>query len=174
MAMQVHVPLRARTAAGALALALGAAVAVMPALPAHATPAGPMRGGPGWGMGMDADPVAQGKRIEAMVAYRLADVDATPEQRERIAGIWKGATNDLQANRKSRFEARQQAMTLLAAPTIDKAALEKLRVEQMQLADASSRRMLQAMVDSAEVLTPAQRAKLAEKRQQRRGPPPAR
>jgi periplasmic protein CpxP/Spy len=37
----------------------------------------------------------------------------------------------------------------------------------MQAADALSRRMLQAMADAAEVLTPEQRAKVAERIKQR-------
>ena len=77
------------------------------------------------------------------------------EQRDRIAAIMKAAANDLQASRKQHMQARRQSMQLLTAPTIDRAQLEKLRVEQMQLGDATSRRMLQAMMDSAEVLTPS-------------------
>jgi len=56
---------------------------------------------------------------------------------------------------------------LLAAPTIDRAALEQVRVAQMQSADARSRRTLQAMADAAEVLTPEQRAKAAERMRRR-------
>lgn len=129
---------------------------------------GPGHGG--WhGMG-DMDPAAQARRIDAMVAYALADVDATPEQKDRIASIMKGAANDLQASRKQHMQARRQSMELLTAATIDRAQLEKLRVEQLQLGDSASRRMLQAMIDSAEVLNPDQRAKVAE-RWQRRMPP---
>ena len=122
----------------------------------------------GWHGGMgDMDPAAQGRRIEAMVAFSLADVDATPEQRDKIATIMKAAANDLQASRKQHMQARRQSMELLAAPTIDRAQLEKLRIEQMQLGDSVSRRMLQAMIDSAEVLTAEQRSKVAERWQKR-------
>jgi len=61
---------------------------------------------------------------------------------------------------------------LLAAPTIDRAAIEKLRAEQITLADASSKRMTQALADAGEVLNPEQRKKLAERMQkmgERRG-----
>jgi Spy/CpxP family protein refolding chaperone len=125
----------------------------------------------GWHGGMgDMDPAVMAKRIDARVAYMLAEIDATPEQRERIAKILKGLANDMQQNRQRHMQARQQSLELLAAPTIDRAQLEKLRVEQMQLGDVTSRRMLQAMMDSAEVLSPVQRAKLIE-RWQRRMPP---
>jgi protein CpxP len=45
---------------------------------------------------------------------------------------------------------------------IDRAALEQLRAEQMGRMDLMSRRMLSAMEDAADVLTPEQRAKFAE------------
>jgi Spy/CpxP family protein refolding chaperone len=48
------------------------------------------------------------------------------------------------------------------APVIDRAALERLRAEQMQRMDVISRRILAAVEDAAEVLTPEQRAKFAE------------
>jgi Spy/CpxP family protein refolding chaperone len=126
---------------------------------------GPGHGG--WHGMSDLDPAAQARRIDAMVAFALADVDATPEQKERIATIMKAAANDLQASRKLHMQARRQSMELLTAATIDRTQLEKLRVEQMQLGDSVSRRMLQSMIDSAEVLTPEQRSKVAERWQRR-------
>ena len=69
---------------------------------------------------------------------------------------------DMKPLHAQHMQARQKAMALLAAPTIDRAALEQLRAQEMQSTDAMSKRMTQSMADSAEVLTPAQRAKLAE------------
>jgi protein CpxP len=153
---------------------LAAAGALATHRPAHASPlgfGGHRHGFGGWYGGMDdMDPAAFARRIEAMVAFTLADIDATPEQRDRIAAILKGAANDLRSSRKQHFQARRESMELLAAATIDRAQLEKLRVEQMQLAESASRRMLQAMMDSAEVLMPEQRAKLAERFQRHRPP----
>jgi periplasmic protein CpxP/Spy len=159
---------------------IGAAVAAVAGLGAFAAHrhavAAPMgfghgHGPHGWHGGMgDMDPATMAKRIDAMVAFMLADIDATPEQRERIGAVLKAASNDLQASRKQHMQARRQSLELLAAPTIDRARLEQLRIEQMQLADTTSRRMLQAMLDSAEVLNVEQRAKLVE-RWQRRMPP---
>jgi protein CpxP len=127
--------------------------------------------GPGFGArhgGWEqADPETMGKRIEAMVAFRLADVDATADQKSRISAIMKAAANDLASVRGQERDLRRKSMELLAAPTIDRAQIEALRVQQMQLFDTVSRRMSQAMVDAAAVLTPEQRAKLAEKRQGR-------
>jgi Spy/CpxP family protein refolding chaperone len=60
-------------------------------------------------------------------------------------------------------EARQQAVALLAEPTVDRAALEVLRAGQLQLAEGASRRLTQALADVADVLTPEQRRQLAER-----------
>jgi Spy/CpxP family protein refolding chaperone len=49
---------------------------------------------------------------------------------------------------------------LLTQPTIDRAAIEALRVEHLALAEAASKRFTQALADVAEVLTPEQRRKI--------------
>ena len=133
---------------------------------AHAFGPGQHRPGGGW---EQADPETMGKRIEAMTAFRLAEIDATPEQKSRIAAIMKGAANDLASAREQARELRRKSAQLLAAPTIDRAQLEALRVQQLQLHDTVSRRMLQARADAADVLTPEQRARLAERMQRRHG-----
>lgn len=117
------------------------------------------------------DPEAMSRRIEAMVAYRLADLDATAEQKAKITTIMKAAANDLSSLRGQGRDLRRKSMELLTAATIDRAQLEALRVQQSQLRETVSRRMLQALGDAAEVLTPEQRAKVAEHmaRRHRRG-----
>lgn len=147
---------------GALAAgvaAVGASLAFHRAAHAH--------GGRWRGHGGPADAQTMGKRIDAMVAYALADVDATPEQKDRIAAIAKAAANDLAPLRRQHHEARRQAMELLAAPTIDRSRFEAMRVNQMQLGDTATRRASQALLDVAEALTPQQRQQLALKWQRR-------
>jgi len=133
----------------------------------HAQAIGPGFGGHRHGGWEQADPEAMGKKIEAMVAFRLAEVDATPEQKSRITAIMKGAANDLASIRGQARDLRRKSMDLLAAPTIDRAQIENLRLQQLQIHETVSRRMTQAFTDAAEVLTPEQRAKLAEKRPRR-------
>jgi Spy/CpxP family protein refolding chaperone len=154
----------------ALAAASIAAVGATMSWHDRAEARGPMMGGPGFGLeGGPVDPAVMGKRIDAMVQWMLADIDATDDQRAKIATILKGAANDLAPLRAQHRDARRSTMQLLAAPTIDRAKLEAIRVQQMQLADTATRRMTQAIADAAEVLNPDQRAKLITKWQQRRG-----
>jgi Spy/CpxP family protein refolding chaperone len=153
--------------AAATVAAVGAGLSWHAHADAHGLGFGGRHGG-GW---EQMDPEAMSKRIEAMVAYRLADIDATPEQKAKIASIMQGAANDLSSLRGQGRELRRQSVELLTAPSIDRAQLEALRVQQSQLHETVSRRMLQAIADAAEVLTPEQRAQVAEKmhRRHRRG-----
>ena len=139
---------------------VGASLAFHRSAHAHGGRWGRHHGGP-----VDAE--TMGKRIDAMVAYVLADVDATPEQKDKIATIAKAAANDLMPLRKQHQDARKQALELLSAPAIDRARFETLRVSQMQLGETATRRATQALLDVAETLTPQQRQQLAQKMQRR-------
>ncbi len=99
---------------------------------------------------------------EQRINHLTKAVDATPEQQDRLNQLSKAAKADMQPLQAQHLAIRQQGMQLLAANTIDRGALEQLRVRQMGLADAMSQRRLKLMADMAEVLTPAQRSKLAE------------
>ena len=113
------------------------------------------------------DPETAGKRIDAMTGFILADIDATPEQKTKISGIAKDALKDLMPLRDEHKAARTKAVDLLAAPTIDRAAMEQVRASELKLAETASKRVTQAIADAAETLQPAQRAKLAEKMKHR-------
>jgi len=136
------------------------------------------QGGPGYGMhghagrgfmGGPLDPAQMDLRVERMAKHMAVEVDATPEQTAKLAEIAKSAAKELRPMRQKVQEARRRGMELLAAPTVDRAAIEKLRSEQIAAADAASRRLSQALADAAEVLTPEQRKRLAEHLQHRRG-----
>jgi Spy/CpxP family protein refolding chaperone len=109
---------------------------------------------------MDADTVA--KFIDWRVAAMLSEVDATSEQKNRIGAIAKDAAKELMPLREQHKAARAKAMELLIAPNVDRAALEKVRADELALAETVSRRITRAVADAAEVLTPAQRGKLAQ------------
>ncbi len=121
----------------------------------------------GPGMGMPMDGAGMEKMAERRISMMVKVADGTPEQKAKLLAIAKAAQADLAPLRAQRMQSRRKGMELLAAPTIDRAALEQLRVAQLQVHDAMGKRMLQAMADSAEVFTPVQRAKLAERMKQR-------
>jgi Spy/CpxP family protein refolding chaperone len=50
----------------------------------------------------------------------------------------------------------------LTAPTIDRSAIERLRAEQIGLAETASKRIAQALADTADVLSPEQRRKVTD------------
>ena len=134
------------------------AVAATFALSAWAQPAGPGHhgmGGPGMMMG------ARG------VDHMLDGLNATDAQRSQIKQIYKAAADDLKGQREQRRALHERSLQILAAPTVDAAAAEQVRQQMLQQHDQSSRRMLQAMLDASKVLTPEQRAKLAERMKQR-------
>jgi Spy/CpxP family protein refolding chaperone len=147
---------------GSLAAGLGAGLAH-----AHGGPGG---WGGGWHRGADStDPQAMQKRAEARVKWMLADIDATEAQQKKIAEIMTAAMTELRPLRQQAQEARREVMQLLSKPQIDRAALEALRAKQTQAMDQISRRFTQSLADAADVLTPEQRAKLAERMERRRG-----
>ncbi len=121
------------------------------------------------GMWAQMSPEEAGKRIDKMVNWVLDDVNATPEQKQRVAQIAKEAAQELMPMRKQHKEARGRAVELFAQPSIDRAAIEQLRVEELQLGEAASKRITKAIADAAEVLTPEQRVKLAAEWKKRRG-----
>lgn len=132
-------------------------------------------GGHGYGhhgrgfMSGPLDPAKADARIERMIKHLAVEIDATAEQRAKLTAIAKSAATDLRPMREKVREARRRGMELLAAPTIDRAAIERLRSEQIQAADVASKRLSQALAESAEVLTPEQRTKLAQHFQRRQG-----
>jgi periplasmic protein CpxP/Spy len=97
----------------------------------------------------------------------VQDAGGTPQQKDRLMAIATAALTELRPMREQLRQSRRAGLDLLAAPVVDRRALEQLRATQMQVADAKSRRMVQAMAEAAEVLTPEQRVKVAERMKQR-------
>jgi Spy/CpxP family protein refolding chaperone len=106
------------------------------------------------------DPARAEERADRMIRHLAVEVDATADQQEKLRGIAKNAVKDMLPMREKLVAARQQARGLLLGQTVDRAAVEKLRSEQIGVADALSKRLTQALTDAADVLTPEQRRKL--------------
>ncbi len=150
-------PARLWLATAAVALAAAFSHTAMAQAPEMAAdlPGGMDHGGPGMGGHMRH---GGDRHMERM----LDVVNATPEQRAQIKQIMQTARSDMQAQREGGRALREQQMALLAAPTIDARALETLRQQMLARHDTTSKRMSQAMIDAANVLTPPQRKQLAD------------
>jgi len=109
------------------------------------------------------DPAEMDQHIERMVKHLAVEVDATPEQQQRLAAIAKDAARDLAPLRGQAMETRRQAIELLTAPNVDRTAIENLRAAKIQHTDDVSSRVTRALADAAEVLTPEQRKTLAQR-----------
>ncbi|NJM34686.1 MAG: periplasmic heavy metal sensor, partial [Rhodomicrobium sp.] len=97
----------------------------------------------------------------------LSRVEASPEQKAKVGTVIKTAVNDLAALGVKPWEMRAQFIELMRADTVDAAALEALRAEQLGKIDAASKRIVQAMTEAAEALTPEQRRELTDRWQKR-------
>jgi periplasmic protein CpxP/Spy len=98
----------------------------------------------------------------------LESVGASADQQARVQQIFRTAHEELRAQRQAAGDLRAQWVQVFTAPTVDARAAEALRQKQSAMHEAASKRMLQAMIDAAAVLTPEQRLKLAEQMGKRR------
>ena len=103
------------------------------------------------------------EHIQRFVVFALDSVGATTAQEGKIHDIVAANFADIGDQAKDRDALRQRVLSLLRAPTIDRAAVEAVRVEQMAAFDARSKKIVGAVLDAAEQLTPEQRAKLADR-----------
>ena len=115
------------------------------------------------------DPTRLEEYLDRGLKHFYVELDATPEQQQRIAPIVKEAARDLLPLREKMHAARRRGLELLTAPAVDRGALENLRAEQVQLAETGSRRLALALADLADVLTPDQRKTIAERIERHRG-----
>jgi Spy/CpxP family protein refolding chaperone len=118
-------------------------------------------GGPGMMFG--GSPEHMGRMIDHM----LDGLNASDAQRSQIKQIAAQAAADLKAQAAAGRGLRQRGMQIFTAPTVDAAAAEQLRQQMLQQHDQMSRRVTQAMVAVANVLTPEQRAKVGERMRDR-------
>jgi periplasmic protein CpxP/Spy len=114
-------------------------------------------------------PEAAKEHLQVAAKWALRDVDASDEQQERVTAIAAGTVDDLFRLRDRHQENRQAFHAQLGGVTVDRAALEKIRESEMALADEASKRLVRAVADIAEVLTPEQRQALMEKHSRRHG-----
>ena len=121
----------------------------------------------GFGNGMrwsDRDPEHAAEHVEFVLDVVLNRIDATGEQRLEVTTIVQGLVADLQAVAEERDSAQEAIREILSQPSVDRGALEQLRANGILQADSASQRLVQALGDVADALTPEQRSELLELR----------
>jgi Spy/CpxP family protein refolding chaperone len=144
---------RRRTLLGLFALALLALAAAAAAAP-------PGHGFFGWRGHGHRGHAWNEAHIERGVRYVLDEVDATDEQVEAVAVIVSAAATDLRALHDAQQGHRDAWRDAFVAA--DRATLEARRAEALVAFEDASERVVSALADAAEVLTPEQRQRLAE------------
>jgi protein CpxP len=99
--------------------------------------------------------------LEHMQAM-LTKIGASDAQKTQIEGLLKPAFEEMKAAHEAHSAAFEQFHEAITAPSIDRAQIESLRAGQLKSLDEASKRMVTAIADAAEVLSPEQRAALAE------------
>lgn len=97
----------------------------------------------------------------------LNGLNATDAQRAQIRQIRQAAAADMQAQFEARRSLREKMTAIFTAPTVDAAAAEALRQQMLAQQEQTSKRMMQSMIEVANVLTPEQRSMLAERMKMR-------
>jgi Spy/CpxP family protein refolding chaperone len=104
-----------------------------------------------------ADPARFQERLEKRIDRAFKGTDVTDAQKKQVTDIVKAGFADLKGVREKASANHKAMQEAMQAPTIDKAKIETLRVEQMKIADESSKRLTKAMTDAGEVLNQTQR-----------------
>jgi periplasmic protein CpxP/Spy len=99
--------------------------------------------------------------VQHVVGHALDGVGASAAQEAKIHDIVAAKFTELAPNPDERAAMRKQALELFAAPTVDRAAVEKMRIEAVAKFDAKSKTIVAAVLDIAGQLTPAQRTQFA-------------
>ncbi|PZV38149.1 Spy/CpxP family protein refolding chaperone [Mesorhizobium kowhaii] len=97
--------------------------------------------------------------IEREFGRFLEEIDATPQQEKKLEEIRDKLLFDVSVIMFGFLDTLEDFDKL---PTFDREAAEKLRAEIVAVFDNASRKLTRALLDVRDVLTPEQRAKLAE------------
>ena len=171
-------PRTARLAVLGLLLSAVGGLGLVALASAHERPRDALDGPPsvpaggGWGRGPGMDGWMAGPPLDRL----LDDVNAGATQREQVRKILGGLRDDLASQREARRADQDRMRALFTAPRADAAAVEALRQQAAARQDAGARRVSEAMVAAANVLSVEQRQQVLERMKRRPehgGRPPA-
>jgi protein CpxP len=120
--------------------------------------------GPGWASALPSSVIETfiDFRADRIIRHLAVEIDATAEQQDKLQAIVHATVKSLLPVRDKILAARATGRELLTQPTVDRAALEKLRADQIATHEAVSKQLVQAVADAADVLSPEQRRKIAD------------
>lgn len=101
------------------------------------------------------------KRVTKMVKHLSIEIDANEDQEKMIVEITVATAKDLQPLRAEFRAAGEELASLLTAVTVDRQAIENLRAERLVATDEVSKKVVNAIAQISEVLTPKQREGLS-------------
>ena len=103
------------------------------------------------------------KQITRMVKHLAVEIDATDEQQTKLITLVKSVAEDMLPMKEKMQKSREEVIKLLTASTIDRGAIEAMRVAKLAEADTVSKNLANAIADAAEILTAEQRKTVAER-----------
>ena len=109
--------------------------------------------------------------IQHVVHKALDDVGATTAQEDKVHDIIANAYTQLDGKGDGKGDdkdsMKKQVLALMKAPTLDRAAFDKLRTDKVAEMDAKSKTIENALFDAASQLSPDQRTKLVQNFEER-------
>lgn len=103
-----------------------------------------------------------GEFLAFMIERKLRQLDATEQQREQILSIAADARDAVFTLHDADASPREAFIDQLVSDPTNQAELEALRIEQLARMDEGSRILVDAIAQIGAILTPEQRAELAE------------
>jgi len=138
----------------ALALVVGVAVTVGVTAIAHTA------GGGGWHHGRAMTAADMDAHVDAMLQHIYAEIDVTDAQKAQIDPLVKQAVAECAPLHDKFRAAHVDLLAQFGADRVDRDAIERVRSENMRLADEATQRVARLVGDVADVLTPEQRKTL--------------
>jgi protein CpxP len=120
----------------------------------------PGHGRHAFGARMLGDPEAAKQHAGMAVEWALRGVGATEEQKQQAKRITDRLVEQMGPVVERHRTHREAIVRELTKPEIDREALERLRREEMKLADEASKLAVDSIASLGEVLTPEQRGEL--------------
>jgi Spy/CpxP family protein refolding chaperone len=126
---------------------------------AHAADEGFGFGPPGFGG--PGTPEQHKAFMERRLDKMLGMLNATDSQRTAIKAIAERMFTEMQPVHQQHQQLHDAMIAAFTAPSVDRAAVEKLRLQVTALVDQGSQVFSKGLLDAAQVLTPEQRQTLA-------------